>query len=113
MEVSAALLALAALSHANRLGIFRLLVQAGPEGMSAGQDSRASQPCPVVLVFPHQGTERAGLVHQRQASRFIFYAANYEVMNGLVAFLTENCCGGNPCLPVAACSSTAALEKSR
>jgi DNA-binding transcriptional ArsR family regulator len=113
MEESAALLALAALSHAHRLGIFRLLVQAGPEGMSAGRIAEQAGLAPSSLSFHIKELSRAGLVHQRQASRFIFYAANYEVMKGLVAFLTENCCGGNPCLPVAACSSTAALEKSR
>jgi ArsR family transcriptional regulator, arsenate/arsenite/antimonite-responsive transcriptional repressor len=115
METSDALAALAALSHANRLSIFRLLVKAGPAGLAAGRIAELAGLAASSLSFHVKELSRAGLVHQRQESRFIYYAANFDVMNALVGFLTENCCGGNPCSPVTTCAPSVRRisEKSR
>lgn len=91
--------ALAALAQETRLSIFRLLVEAGPEGLCAGDiGARLGVPA-ATLSFHLAQLANAGLVQARQQSRFIFYSADFEAMNGLVGFLTENCCGGKPCPP--------------
>ncbi len=94
--------ALAALAQESRLAIFRLLVQAGPQGLSVGRigeqlarlDTTAA---PATLSFHLKELSHAGLIESRQEGRFIFYSANYLAMNALMAFLTENCCAGQSC----------------
>ena len=93
--------ALSALAQPTRLAVFRLLVERGPEGMAAGQVAEKLKVSPATLSFHFKTLSHAGLIGSRQEGRFIYYAANFAVMNGMVAYLTENCCGGNPeaCLP--------------
>lgn len=98
---------LAALAQPTRLAIFRLLVQAGREGMSAGAIATKLKLAPATLSFHIAQLARANLVSARPESRFIYYAANYGAMDGLIAFLTDNCCQGDEtCLPRAAASTT-------
>ena len=94
--------ALSALAQPTRLAVFRLLVERGPEGMAAGQVAEKLKVSPATLSFHFKTLSHAGLIGSRQEGRFIYYAANFAVMNGMVAYLTENCCGGNPeaCLPI-------------
>ncbi len=103
---------LGALAQETRLDIFRLLVQKGPAGLPAGEiGERLGQPSPT-LSFHLNQLRFAGLVTSRRESRSIIYNANYKAMNELLAFLTENCCGGNleACAPQAAapCGSDSA-----
>lgn len=94
--------ALAALAQPTRLAAYRLLVESGPEGMAAGQVAEKLKVSPATLSFHFKTLSYAGLLDSRQDGRFIYYAANFIVMNEMVAYLTENCCGGNPdaCKPV-------------
>jgi ArsR family transcriptional regulator len=87
--------ALAALAQSTRLAIYRLLVTCGPEGMAAGQIAEKLKVSPATMSFHFKALSHAGLIESRQDGRFIFYAANFAVMNGMVDYLTENCCGGN------------------
>lgn len=104
METSNAVSALAALAQENRLEIFRLLVQAGPVGMAAGQVAEKLDLAPNTLTFHFDRLRFAGLVSVRRDGRSMIYAARFEAMNGLIAFLTENCCGGaEQCAPSAVC----------
>jgi ArsR family transcriptional regulator len=105
METSRAVAALAALAQDNRLDIFRLLVQAGPDGMAAGQIAEKLDLAPNTLTFHFDRLRIAGLITVRRDGRSMIYAARFETMNGLVAFLTENCCQGVPetCAPAAIC----------
>ncbi len=93
--------ALGALAHDTRLEAFRLLVQKGPDGLPAGMIAEKLGIPPSSLTFHLQQLAHAGLVTQRRVSRQLFYAADFAAMNGLVAYLTENCCGGETaCGPV-------------
>jgi ArsR family transcriptional regulator, arsenate/arsenite/antimonite-responsive transcriptional repressor len=85
--------ALAALAHEHRLGAYRLLVEAGPNGLPAGQVAERLGLPPSSLTFHLQHLLRAELITQRRQSRQLIYATNFAAMNGLVAYLTENCCG--------------------
>lgn len=87
--------ALSALAQSTRLAIYRLLVQRGPDGMAAGQVSEKLKVSPATLSFHFKTLSHAGLIESRQDGRFIYYAANFAVMNDMLAYLTENCCGGN------------------
>jgi DNA-binding transcriptional ArsR family regulator len=102
MDTKDATRALAALAQETRLSIFRLLVQAGPEGLPAGQVRDALAVAPATLSFHLKELHHAGLAHQRQEGRFIFYSADFEQMSALMTFLTQNCCQGMPqkCLSV-------------
>ena len=101
MESSDAVDALGALAQGSRLELFRLLVQVGPEGMAAS-DIAARLGIPAnTLSFHLKTLSHADLVESRQEGRFVYYSANYEQMNALVGFLTENCCGGRSCAPAA------------
>lgn len=91
---------LSALAQESRLAVFRLLVQAGPGGMPAGQIAEQLGIAPSSLSFHMKELAHAELVTVLQQGRFMIYSANYPAMNALLAFLTENCCGGNPCTPV-------------
>ncbi len=90
---------LAALGHETRLAIFRRLVQAGRSGISAGAIGDTLDLAPATLSFHLAHLSRVGLITGRQESRFIYYAADYAVMDDLIAYLTDNCCGGGACLP--------------
>lgn len=87
--------ALAALAQPTRLALYRLLVSCGPEGMAAGQIAEKLKVSPATMSFHFKTLSHAGLIESRQDGRFVFYSANFEVMNGMVDYLTENCCGGN------------------
>src|ERR1700694_1280036 len=108
MEKSEAVTALAALAQDNRLDVFRLLVQAGPEGMPAGGVAAALDLAPNTLSFHFDRLRHAGLVTVRRDGRSMIYAARFDPMNALLSFLTENCCGGAPeqWAPTAACKPT-------
>jgi len=99
MEKSNAVAALAALAQENRLDVFRLLVQAGPEGMAAGAVAEALELAPNTLTFHFDRLRTAGLVTVRREGRSMIYAAQYEAMNALLAYLTENCCQARSCAP--------------
>ena len=100
MKNSDAVAALAALAQDNRLEVFRLLVQAGPEGLPAGQVASALDLAPNTLTFHFDRLRDAGLVTVRRDGRSMIYAAQFETMNGLLGFLTENCCqGAEKCAP--------------
>ncbi|MGH6841212.1 MAG: ArsR/SmtB family transcription factor [Methylocella sp.] len=94
MEKLAAIAALAALAQESRLDIFRLLVQAGPDGLPAGQIGERLGLPSATLSFHLNQLRHAGLVTFRRESRSLIYAAEYAAMNGLLAYLTENCCQG-------------------
>jgi ArsR family transcriptional regulator, arsenate/arsenite/antimonite-responsive transcriptional repressor len=89
--------ALAALAQENRLAIFRLLVEQGPEGLAAGEIAARLGLAGPTLSFHLKELSHAQLVAPRQAGRFIYYSANYKTMNGLVGYLTKNCCQGSTC----------------
>ncbi len=112
METKNALSALAALAQESRLAVFRYLVQIGPEGVPASRISEELAIPPSSLSFHLKELLNADLVTARNEGRFIFYAARFATMNALLEFLTENCCGGNPCSPlcVPACSPQGAAS---
>ena len=95
----AAVAALASLAQEHRLALFRLLVQAGPNGMAAGALAEALGIPNSSLSFHLAHLTRAGLIEQRREGRSLIYTANYGAMGALVGFLTENCCGGADCSP--------------
>jgi DNA-binding transcriptional ArsR family regulator len=100
MEKSQAVASLAALAQDSRLDVFRLLVQAGPDGMPAGRVAAALDLPPNTLTFHFDRLRAAGLVTVRRESRSMIYAARFEAMNALLTYLTENCCRGiNTCAP--------------
>lgn len=99
MDSTAIVAAFNALAHERRLQVFRLLVQAGPDGLTAGSLSGQLGISPSALSFHLKDLVRADLILPRHEGRQIFYSARFETMNGLVAYLTENCCGGNSCTP--------------
>src|SRR5690606_1124244 len=103
METSDIIKALGAIAHASRLTVFRLLVQAGPAGLTAGKLAELTGLAPSSLSFHLKELSLANMVSSTQEGRFVIYAARYETMNAVLAYLTENCCGGNPCTLVAAC----------
>ena len=97
METNDAVKALSALAQGSRLAIFRLLVQAGPEGLAAGVIGQKLDLPPATLSFHLAGLARARIAKSRQDGRFVIYTADFAHMNALVGFLTENCCGGKSC----------------
>jgi len=99
MEANAAVAALAALAQGSRLQVFRILVQAGPGGVAASEIAERLGIPANTLSFHLKTLSHSDLVQSRQEGRFIYYSANYEHMNALLAFLTENCCGGRSCIP--------------
>jgi len=104
MDAKQAVAALGALAHDNRLALFRQLMQRGPEGLPAGVIAERLGVPPSSLSFHLQQLVHAGLITQRRLGRQIIYAASYEAMNGLMAYLTENCCAGSAvaCAPATA-----------
>src|ERR1700728_4734652 len=105
MTKDQAVAALAALAQDNRLDVFRLLVQAGPDGMAAGRVAEALGLAPNTLTFHFDRLRDAGLVTVRRDGRLMIYAARFETMNGLLAYLTGNCGQGAPeaCSPNVVC----------
>jgi DNA-binding transcriptional ArsR family regulator len=103
MDTQATVLALAALAQESRLAIFRLLVEIGPEGIAATRIGDALGIAPSSMSFHLKELLHASLVTVRREGRSMIYSANFDVMNALVGFLTENCCGGNVCTPTRAC----------
>ncbi|WEF34730.1 ArsR/SmtB family transcription factor [Pseudoduganella chitinolytica] len=99
METRGALAALSALAQESRLAVFRLLVQAGPEGLAASRIAEELDIAPSSLSFHLKELSHASLVTSRQQGRFVIYCADVQAMNALIGFLTENCCGGIPCGP--------------
>lgn len=101
METSDAVAALAALAQESRLDVFRRLVQAGPEGLPAGEIASALGLAPNTLSFHFDRLRQAGLVTVERRGRQMIYAARFDTMNALLGFLTENCCAGSPetCAP--------------
>jgi len=97
MEKSDAVAALAALAQDHRLETYRLLVQAGPAGMPAGEVAAAIGLPPNTLTFHFDRLRQAGLVTVRRDGRSMIYAARYDTMNSLLGYLTENCCRGETC----------------
>lgn len=97
METKSALTALSALAQESRLAIFRTLVQTGSEGLSAGKISELTQIAPSSLSFHLKELLYANMVTSRQEGRHVIYVANFLTMNNLLTFLTDNCCGGEPC----------------
>ena len=102
MKSKTAIAALGALANEHRLAVFRLLVQAGPDGMPAGAIASVVGLPGSSLSFHLAHLTRAGLIEQRRESRSLIYSADFAAMNGLVGFLTENCCGGGSCATPAA-----------
>jgi ArsR family transcriptional regulator, arsenate/arsenite/antimonite-responsive transcriptional repressor len=113
MEKSNAVTALAALAPDSRLDVFRALVQAGPQGLAAGEVATALGLAPNTLTFHFDRLRSAGLVTVRRAGRSMIYAARFETMNALLGYLTENCCKGVPdaCAPAACRPARAAKRK--
>jgi DNA-binding transcriptional ArsR family regulator len=114
MEKIEIIAALAALAQDSRLDIYRMLVQAGAEGLPAGRiGERLDLPLPT-LSFHLAQLKHAGLVTHRRDGRSIIYAANYPAMNALLGYLTENCCGGDTAAcGVTACAPAAASPRSK
>ena len=113
MEAGGAIGALGALAHEARLKLFRLLVQQGPGGLSAGAIALALEVPPSSLTFHLQQLQHAGLITRRRVGRQLFYATDFAVMNALMAYLTENCCGRGATLCAPVCDPTAAAAGSR
>jgi DNA-binding transcriptional ArsR family regulator len=105
MSAEPTIRALSALAQEHRLAAFRLLVQAGTEGMAAGALAEALGIPPSSLSFHLAQLSHAGLISQRRQSRSIIYAADYAAMRELMDYLTENCCGGADCAPAPAPSA--------
>lgn len=95
MRSPEAVAALAALAHEHRLAVYRMLVQAGPEGLAAGEIAARLKLAPSSLTFHLQSLQRAGLISQQRMSRQLIYAADFTAMDDLVGYLTENCCAGS------------------
>jgi len=113
MEIKIAVAALGALAHESRLAVYRLLVQAGPAGLAVGELQSRTRIPPATLTHHLHALRRAGLVDDARDGRSIVCRADYAQMNGLLAFLTENCCGDpSACAPAAACKPAATSNKS-
>ena len=104
MEMTKAVEALAALAHDTRLGVFRLLVKAGPAGLSAGEIAERLDARQNTMSSHLQKLSRAGIVSSERHGRHIIYTADFDAVGGLLLYLMEDCCGGNSqvCGPVVA-----------
>lgn len=113
MRSPAAVEALGALAQEHRLALFRLLVQAGEDGLPAGAIAEKLGVPNSSLSFHLAHLTRAGLIQQRRQGRSLIYTADYAAMNALVGYLMENCCGGAICAPAAQCGGDAAQPQER
>ena len=103
METDLAVKALSALSHPSRLAAYRALVQAGPDGLAVGELRETLALPAATLTAQLNQLRAAGLVSDERQGRVIRMRADYERMNALIGFLTENCCGGQSCSPDSDC----------
>lgn len=101
MKTSQIIVAMGALAHEHRLAIYRKLVKRGPKGLAAGAIGEGVGLVPSSLTFHLQALHRSGLILQRREGRQLIYSADFEAMNGLVGYLTDNCCveSGESCTP--------------
>ncbi len=113
MKTPLVIAALSALAHEHRLAIYRLLVERGPEGLSAGAIGERVGLLPSSLTFHLQNLQRAGLITQQRVSRQLIYGADFDAVNGLIGYLTENCCGRSDSNCATACKPVAASTKVR
>jgi len=115
MEAKSVVRALGALAQESRLAVYRLLVQQGPTGIAAGEIAATLGLAPATLSFHLKELSNAGLVKSLQQGRFVFYSADFEAMNSLLAYLTENCCAADcgPCAPIQACKPANASRSGR
>jgi ArsR family transcriptional regulator len=113
MDSATTIKALAALAQETRLAVFRLLVEQGPAGLTPGRIAEKIDIPPATLSFHLKELAHAGLIRARQESRFIHYSANFEAMDGLVAYLTENCCGASGGCAVACAPDCAPTRQPR
>jgi len=106
LDTPSVIAALSALAQESRLAVFRLLVQAGPEGLAASKIAEILDIAPSSLSFHLKELTHANMISPKKAGRSLIYSTNFETMNALLGFLTENCCGGNVCssASVSACS---------
>ena len=114
MKAKDAIEAFGALAHEHRLAVYRLLVERGPEGVPAGHIATRLKLVPSSLTFHLQALQRAGLINRRRESRQLIYSADFDAMNEVVAYLTDNCCVGSGerapgCTPVCATPSKRAV----
>jgi DNA-binding transcriptional ArsR family regulator len=108
MESTDAVAALAALAQESRLAVFRLLVRTGPEGLPAGEIAERLKIAPATLSFHLAQLRQAGLATMKRESRSLIYSADYDGMNELMSFLTENCCAGAATCGAPVCDPVAA-----
>ncbi len=111
MNKDTAIKALAALAQASRLDAFRQLVQAGPEGLAAGELASRLDISPPALSFHLKGLVHAGLANSHQEGRFVYYSADFDTMQSLLGYLTDNCCAGASCVPAAPTRRAAATRR--
>ncbi len=113
METLHAAELLAALGHESRLAIFRLLVEAGEEGLYANAIGEVLTMAPATLSFHLAHLSRVGLIQGQKEGRFIRYSTDYAAMDALIEFLTRNCCHGQPCLPQSSATKNPTTKKAR
>lgn len=113
MKTAQIIEALSALAHEHRLAIYRLLVERGPQGLSAGVIAEGMGLVPSSLTFHLQALHRAGLILRRREGRQLIYSTDFDAMNGLVGYLTENCCAGSGEVRGTACQPTTAIKAPR
>lgn len=113
METFTAVERLGALGHESRLAIFRLLVQAGPDGWVASAIGEELDMAPATLSFHLAHLTRVGLIVGQREGRFIHYSADYRAIDDLIVFLTDNCCQGNACLPRSSARASATSRRAR
>jgi DNA-binding transcriptional ArsR family regulator len=111
MKTRTAVDRLSALAQETRLDIYRLLVKAGPEGMPAGEIAKRLRVLPATLSFHLAHLARSGLVYSRQHGRFVIYSADFPEMEALLAFLTEDCCGGAVACAIPSCQPVRFMPK--
>ena len=100
MDVDTAARMLGAIGHRARLRVYRVLIEAGPSGRPAGELAQILDIAPSSLSFHLKELVHAVLIHSRQDGRFVIYSVTFEAMGELMQFLVQDCCAGNPCLPI-------------
>ncbi len=115
MDARTAVASLAALAQESRLAIYRVLVEAGPTGLAVGEIGAGLSIAPATLSFHLKELAHAGLVSARQEGRYVYYSASYARMNGLLGYLTENCCArdGASCAPACGAPGSAGRPRSK